>query len=212
MRTYVRLVVKKSTVQMQRAGENGVNKGCVTALWVGREASGTHQVLPMTRVPAGRNKPSYQSSAVSLWGIARCQGVKYNNRTKHQRWRSQHLELWRTQWNHGMPTERLLEDRRHIGQQWPVPKIGKAVLAHYPINFRLRSSLYLGIENHREEERMEHRHSLRGSEFPINRIGEPGLTVSCAPIPKRCTIRTSGETSPNVTTYQCTLLPVSPST
>jgi hypothetical protein len=36
MRTYVRLVVKKSTVQMQRAGENGVNKGCVRCGWAAK--------------------------------------------------------------------------------------------------------------------------------------------------------------------------------
>ena len=147
--------------KMQRVGGSGVSKVC--ALW-GCEASGTHQVLPMTRVPAGRNQPSYQSSAVSLWGIARCQGVKYNNNKSSERASVRNTRSYGvTQWNHGMPTERLLEDRRHIWQQWPVPKIGKAVLAHHRVNFRLRSSLHLGIEDHREEERMKHRHGLRRS-------------------------------------------------
>jgi hypothetical protein len=64
--------------------------------------------------------------------------------------------MWRTQWYHGVPTERLLENGRHVWQQRLVTEIGKAVLAHYRVYFHLRFALHLGIEDHREEERMEY--------------------------------------------------------
>jgi hypothetical protein len=66
----------------------------------------------------------------------------------------------RTERNHGMPAERLFQNGRHIRQLRAVAKIGKSVFAYHRVDFRLRFALHLRIEGHREEERVEHRHSL----------------------------------------------------
>jgi hypothetical protein len=72
-------------------------------------------------------------------------------------------EMRHAKWDHGVPAEGLLEDGRHVWQQRLISKVRKAVIANYGINLCLRFSLHIRVENHRKEERMEHRHSLRSN-------------------------------------------------
>lgn len=91
--------------------------------------------------------------------------------------------MQRAKWDRGVPAECLLENGRHVRQQWPVSEVREAFLANYCVNLCLRFALHLRIEDHREEERMKHRHGLRRNMASVyhDRNVERILTVSCAP-------------------------------